>query len=178
MLRLFLTNSKASPEFVYKEYVPYFDWVTSKSHTPCWIGTKFPELFTSKNLIPLDYVKASKKNLSALTGVSIKNIESVLLQNQCISPSEKLFKQFDIEPKENLVIQKGSGLLKYLDKLKQAKKIVTWDEIFVHFAWVHNIPCLAFYDKWNPNAFRSPMLKFFTVSVDGKTKLIDDFLEV
>lgn len=177
MLKLLITSPKVQPEFVYKEYVPYFDWLSSRSLTPYWISTDFPELFTSKNIVPLGSTRDTKKLLSVSMKVPVKYIQSTLLQRQAISPDEKLYKQFDLNPKEPIVVPKASRLLKYLDKLKTATKIVTWQDIFAHFAMVHDIPCLIFYDAWNPNPYKDSYgVKILTADTANKTKIIDDWL--
>lgn len=176
MAKLFLTSSKVSPEFVYKEYVSHFNWLSSRSHTECWIASDYPELFTSKNIIPLANTREAKKTLASLLGIPVKHVTSQILPRQAISPDEKLLIPFELSPRNPIVVPKASKLLKLLDTLKTATKIVTWQEIFVYFAVVHKIPCLAFYDEWNANQYKGANVKLLPASVNDKTKLIDDFL--
>ena len=178
MINLILTPANSSPEITFAEYSPYFNYIFSTTYTPTFIATKYSELFYYKEkTIELNTLKATRRHISSITDCAIKDINVINFPKSKIAPHLKIYKKvFDITNEENIYIPKKSKLLPYLDKLKKASKIITFQEIFTLFAYIHNIPCLAFAEDWNANLYKNiSNIKIVTTKINQE-KIINNFL--
>jgi hypothetical protein len=139
------TSIKSSPEMIFSEYEPHFNYILKNTRTPTYLATNHPELFYhQERLVPLSSLRESRRALSDRIGVAVKDINTIIFPRSLISPDFKVYKPImTIEPIEPLIIPDKSKLLTMLPKLRTASKIVTEQEIFTYFAMVHKIPCLA-----------------------------------
>lgn len=181
MVNLILTPSNSSPELTFSEYEPHFNYIVKTTRTPTYIATKYPNLFYHRNLaINLYSLKETKKTLSSTLSIPIKYINTINFPKSRISVDYKIFeKSFEIIPQNIVNIPNNSKILDYFDTLKYVDKIITEQEIFVYFAYVYNVTCLAFYDDWNPNFYKSQNnITLLPTHIRNKEEIIYKFAKI
>lgn len=179
MINLILTPTNATVEMTFTEYEPHFNYLVKNTRTPTYIATKYPDLFYYKDkTILLDTLKNTRRILSALVGVAIKDINVITFPKTLISPEAKTFLPiFTIKKSTPVNIPNNSLFLDYLPSLKTASKIITCQEVFTYFAAMYKIPCLTFASEWNANNYKKyPWIKIIQGYTKDKNAVIEEFL--
>lgn len=179
MVNLINTPVNSTPEITFSEYEPHFNWVVNTTHTPTYIATKYPELFYHRKLtLELTTLKDTRRALSESLHIAIKDITVINFPKTLISSDVKLYQPvFNITWEAPVIVPSNSNLLDYLNILKKASKIVTEQEIFTYFAYIHHIPCLTFYTNWNANAYKHvKWIILLPAGIRDKAQKIQEFL--